>query len=184
MRFRLLALIALIAGLSRLALSAEITPPAAAAVGRQPKTFAKKNAWSGPKRVTRRRTVERPKATMVPLMDNPQLRRQTLMIVVPSIGVPTPFPAVPEALAKVNTDSKIAVTEPSREIRALARAGYRGRAALPEIKTPSPARGHWSAANLTAEYQPRLVSNTRDIAFGDPRFVHDQQFRLRVSIRI
>lgn len=185
MRFRLVALIVLVLGLSRLALSAETQSVRAEPVKRTViKQKAKhsvrkqgkaKAAW---RRVTRRRPSPRPKAVAIPL-------------VLPEPSLPiasTGSASLPEMTIEIaaSRPQLPGVNLPNQEVRALARSRFRGSFAPPAVEPKLlPARpAYWTAASITAEYRPRMGTATRDVAFGDPRFLQDQQYRIRVAFRL
>lgn len=208
MKLRLVALIALVVGLSRLALAAEKKPIVFESVklpvlntqtriAAKPRTFVKKKPWSGTRRVTRRRSALRPKATVPPLA-TPAAAGRKLITAVPAVVVPS---IVREHAELASVTLAKAAPPPAQPLRALAYRHFQGNSVPPSSEAEHrrvtlahpriPVRAHWSVATITAEYSPRLgasggptLAGVRDVSFGDPRFIGDQQYRVRVAFRL
>lgn len=167
MRFRLLALIALVFGLSRLALSAETQFVRFETIKREvikqkTKAHMKKRMWSGSRRVTRRRLNQRPR----------------------SIGIPVTLP--PAALPIASTDFSVGLPqlstlpEPKAPNFEQVRLEAASTAAVAGPSIPRP--GYWSADRIAAGFQSQLAA--RGTGFGDPRFLHDHPLRAQVTFRL
>lgn len=208
MKLRLVALIALVVGLSRLALSAEkksitFEPVRRPSINSQtkiaakPRTFVKKKLWSGTRRVTRRRSALRPKPT-VPSLATPAASGVRLISQVPAGIV---IPAAVKAQTELASTTLAKAAPPTAEpIRMQAYRQFKGSFVPPLSRAeqrrvtvahpPIPVRTHWSVATITAEYSPRMgasgpsLAAVRDVSFGDPRFIGDQQYRVRVTFRL